>query len=174
MRGDVNVRLDGENGECTLNGLIVGTDDQHVDNHTRIVHAQPHCRSWEDYKAVLSGRSTGVFNGKIFVEQIAQKTDAKQTNQSLLLSDTASMNSKPELEIYADDVRCTHGATIGHLDQSALFYLQSRGIDKDTARDLLTYAFASEVVESVQVEPLRQRIESMLYSRLPGNLTETP
>ena len=168
-RNDVRIDLKGENIESTLNGLTIAGGSQHVDNHTHIVHAQPHCNSWELYKAVLGGRATGVFNGKIYVAQDAQKTDAKQTNQSLLLSDGATMDAKPELEIYADDVKCTHGATIGQLEESALFYLRSRGIGLEEARNLLTYAFASDVVAEVEVESLRTLIERLLFEKLPGS-----
>ncbi len=167
VRNDASAVLDGEGIECTLNGLTVAAGEQHVDNHTHIVHAKPHCDSHELYKAVLADRARGVFNGKIYVAQDAQQTDAKQTNKSLLLSDSARMDAKPELEIYADDVKCTHGATIGQLEDSAMFYLRSRGIDRDSARDLLTYAFASDVVERVQVKALFAAIEKLLFERLP-------
>ena len=167
VRNNIDVELDDEGIECTLIGLTVIGGKQHVDNQTRIVHAKPHCSSWEVYKNILSDRATGVFNGKIYVAQDAQKTDAKQTNQTLLLSDKALMNSKPELEIYADDVKCTHGATVGQLDKEALFYLKSRGIDRDTAQNLLTYAFASDVVDDIKVKPLRAVIQKMLFSKLP-------
>lgn len=169
IRNDVVAHLDGENIECTLNGLAVGNEDQHIDNHTRIIHAKPNCNSWEIYKSILSDRSHGVFNGKIFVAQDAQKTDAKQTNQSLLLSDSAVMDSKPELEIYADDVKCTHGATVGQLDEEGMFYLRSRGIPENRARDLLVFAFASDLVTGVGIPSLKTRIESALFDKLPGN-----
>ncbi len=167
VRNNIDVELAGEGIDCTLNGLTVIGGKQHVDNQTRIVHAKPRCHSWEIYKNILGDRSTGVFNGKIYVAQDAQKTDAKQTNKALLLSDHAVMNSKPELEIYADDVKCTHGATVGELDRESLFYLLSRGIDRDTAQSLLTYAFASEVVDNIKVKPLRAAIQKMLFSKLP-------
>ena len=167
VRNNIDVELDGEGIDCTLNGLTVIGGKQHVDNQTRIVHAKPRCHSWEIYKNILSDRATGVFNGKIYVAQDAQKTDAKQTNKTLLLSARAVMNSKPELEIYADDVKCTHGATVGELDRESLFYLLSRGIDRETARSLLTYAFASEVVDNIKVRPLRAAIQKMLFSKLP-------
>src|SRR5262249_14265974 len=128
VRNDVNAVLDGEGIESTVNGLYVVNGRQHVDNHTAIVHAKPHCNSHELYKGIMDGRATGAFNGKIFVRKDAQKTDAKQTNQNLLLSRDATINTKPQLEIFADDVRCTHGATIGQLDAEALFYMRSRGI----------------------------------------------
>ena len=134
-RNEVNAVLDGEGGECTLNGLYRGDGRQHIDNHTLIDHAKPHCASHELYKGILDGKAHGVFNGKIFVRQDAQKTDAKQTNKTLLLSDDATINTKPQLEIFADDVKCTHGATVGQLDDEAIFYLRSRGIGLDEARE---------------------------------------
>lgn len=167
VRNDIQAFLQGEHIESTLNGLVIGTGEQHIDNHTRIVHAKPHCNSWEVYKGILDNKAHGVFNGKIYVAQDAQKTDAKQTNQSLLLSDTASMNAKPELEIYADDVRCTHGATIGQLDSDALFYLRARGIRREQAIHLLVYAFASDVLTSIRQEALRAKIQKTLFSKLP-------
>src|SRR5262249_20349215 len=130
VRNEVRALLDAEGCECTLNGLYLATGRQHVDNHTVIDHAKPHCASHELYKGILDGHGQGVFNGKIFVRQDAQKTDAKQTNQTLLLSDDATINTKPQLEIFADDVKCTHGATVGQLDAEATFYLQTRGIGK--------------------------------------------
>lgn len=168
-RNDINVVLDDEGIEATLNGLVVASGQQHVDNHTAIDHAKPHCTSHELYKGIWDGRATGVFNGKIFVRQDAQKTDAKQTNQNLLLSPDAVINTKPQLEIFADDVRCTHGATVGQLDDDALFYLRARGIGKEEARALLTYAFASDILTRIKVEPLRTQLEELLFERLPGN-----
>ena len=138
-----------------------------LDNHTRIDHAKPHCASHELYKGVLDGKARGVFNGKILVRQDAQKTDAKQTNQNLLLSDDAIVDTKPQLEIFADDVKCTHGATVGQLDEEAVFYLRSRGIGAEAARSLLTYAFASDVVDRIKVEPVRRELEEILFARLP-------
>jgi Fe-S cluster assembly protein SufD len=180
VRNDVNAVLDGPGIESTLNGLYVASGRQHVDTHTAIDHAQPHCNSHELYKGILDGRATGVFNGKIFVRQDAQKTDAKQTNQNLLLSRDAEINTKPQLEIYADDVRCTHGATVGQLDDDAVFYLRSRGIGQAEARGLLTYAFASDILNRIRVAPLRELLETHLFARLPhagvappGPLTET-
>src|SRR5690606_17786799 len=140
--------------------------ERHVDNHTRIVHSEPHCRSWEVYKTILADRATGVFNGQIYVDPKAQKTDAKQTNQSLLLSRDATMNSKPELEIYADDVRCTHGATIGQLEEDALFYLRSRGLGLEDARNLLILAFARDIVADVRVRVLAERLKSEIFAQL--------
>jgi Fe-S cluster assembly protein SufD len=162
VRNEVRAVLDAEGCECTLNGLYRADGRQHMDNHTVIDHAKPHCASHELYKGILDGKAHGVFNGKIYVRQDAQKTDAKQTNQTLLLSDDATVNTKPQLEIYADDVKCTHGATVGQLDAEALFYLRSRGIDHAQARDLLTFAFANEVLERIKVEPLRDRLARSL------------
>ena len=158
--------LDGERAECTLNGLTLTTGSQHIDNHTTIDHAKPNCASHELYKAVLEGSSKGVFNGKIFVRRDAQKTDAKQTNKSLLLSDNATIDTKPQLEIFADDVRCTHGATVGQLDEEQVFYLRTRGMGLDDARDLLTNAFASDVLNRIRLEPLREHLQAILHVRL--------
>jgi Fe-S cluster assembly protein SufD len=165
-RVDVNVYLDGEHTETWLNGAYVGMGEQVVDHHTRIDHAQPNCNSFEVYKGILGGRATGVFNGKIFVYEDAQKTDAKQTNQAMLLSPTATINTKPQLEIFADDVKCTHGATVGQLREDALFYLRARGIPEAQAKGLLVYAFVAEVLEKVSLEPVREALEQELYARL--------
>jgi Fe-S cluster assembly protein SufD len=166
VRNNVGVVLAGEGCEATLNGLSVGTGAQLIDNHTTIDHASARCASHELYKAIQDGRSRGVFNGKIFVRKDAQKTDAKQTNKTLLLSDDAMMDTKPQLEIFADDVKCTHGATVGQLDDEQLFYLRTRGIPLDAARDILTFAFASDVINRVHVEPLREQLDAMLRARL--------
>ena len=140
-----------------------------MDNHIRVRHAAPHCTSHQLYKGVLDDRSRAVFNGRIIVDPGAQKTDAKQSNRNLLLSETALVHSNPQLEIFADDVRCTHGSTIGRLDEDAIFYLRSRGIDRMTAESLLTFAFASEVVDRVRLEPVRSRLREVLLGRLPGS-----
>ncbi len=166
VRNNITTVLDAEGCECTLNGLSLGTGTQHIDNHTVIDHAKPHCNSHELYKSILSGKSKGVFNGKIFVRKDAQKTDAKQTNKTLLLSDDATMNTKPQLEIFADDVKCTHGATVGYLDAEALFYLRSRAIGLDEAQDMLTRAFASDVTGRNSIESLREYLNAMLGDRL--------
>ncbi|HEX6202597.1 MAG TPA: Fe-S cluster assembly protein SufD [Thermoanaerobaculia bacterium] len=166
-RNDLGAVLAGEGGECTLNGLYLATDDQLVDNHMRVDHAAAHCSSHELYKGVLDGKSRAVFNGLIHVHPGAQKTDAKQTNRNLLLSDGALAASNPQLEIFADDVRCTHGSTVGQLDEDAVFYLRSRGIGEAAAKSLLTYAFASDVVSRIAVEPVRHEIEEILFARLP-------
>jgi Fe-S cluster assembly protein SufD len=167
VRNDVNTVLMGEGAEATLNGLYVVSGQQHVDNHTQIDHAKPHCTSRELYKGILDQKARGVFNGRIIVRPDAQKTDSKQTNKNLLLSEEALANTNPQLEIYADDVKCTHGATIGQLSADALFYLRARGLGLETARKLLTQAFASEVLRGIKIEPLRQEMETLLHSRLP-------
>ena len=148
-------------------GVVGG--DQHIDNHTTIDHAKPHAASHELYKGILEGHSTAVFNGKILVRKDAQKTDAKQTNKNLVLSEESVINTKPELQIHADDVRCTHGATIGQLDAEGMFYLQSRGIGKVEARNLLIVAFARDIVDRIKVEPLRDRLEKLLLEKLHGS-----
>jgi Fe-S cluster assembly protein SufD len=166
VRNELTSAMNDERCECTLNGLSLGTGEQLIDNHTTIDHAKPNCNSWEVYKAVLAGRARGVFNGKIFVRKDAQKTDAKQTNKTLLLSDEATIDTKPQLEIFADDVKCTHGATVGQLDEQQVFYLRSRGIGADDARDILTFAFADEVVGHVSIEAVRDRLEQIIHLRL--------
>jgi Fe-S cluster assembly protein SufD len=171
-RNDVLVILDGEGGECTLNGLYLADRERLVDNHTTIDHAKAHCDSHEVYKGILGGTSRAVFNGKIIVRQDAQKTDAKQTNRALLLTDGATINTKPQLEIFADDVKCTHGAAIGQLDDEAIFYLRARGLTYAEARDMLIHAFAGHVLEGVQVEPLREALEAELFEQLAKDLAE--
>lgn len=167
VRNDVGVTLDGENCHCDLNGLYVLNGSRHADNHLCVDHAQPHCESRQRFKGVLDDRSHGVFTGRIIVREDAQKTDAKQTNQSLLLSPGASVDTRPQLEILADDVKCTHGATVGQLDDKALFYLRSRGLDETAARNLMIYAFASERLSEIPIEPLRRRLQGMLVDLLP-------
>ena len=164
VRNDVNARLDAEGVECTLNGLYVASGHQLMDNHTVIDHAKPHCNSHEVYKGVLDGKSKGVFNGKIIVRPDAQKTDAKQTNKNLLLSADAVIDTKPQLEIYADDVKCTHGATIGQLDNDAIFYLRSRGIGPEDARNMLTYAFANDILSRIKIDAVRTHLDAALLS----------
>ena len=163
-RNDVNATLS-EGSDATLNGLYIVNGTQHVDNHTVIDHAMPHGTSHELYKGILDGQAHAVFNGRIIVRKDAQKTDSKQTNKNLVLSDDAVVDTKPELQIFADDVRCTHGATIGQLDAEALFYLQSRGIGKPQARSLLTYAFAQDVVDRIKVQSLRDSLERILFEK---------
>ncbi len=165
-RTDHNVWVNGEHCETWLNGTYVGEGEQVADNHTRIDHAKPNCNSFEVYKGILSDKSIGVFNGKIFVYEDAQKTDAKQTNQAILLSPTATINTKPQLEIFADDVKCTHGATVGQLREDAIFYLRARGIPKAQARAILVYAFAAEVLEKIGVEAVRIALEERLFAKL--------
>jgi Fe-S cluster assembly protein SufD len=169
-RNEVNAVLDAEGCECTLNGLYMAGGRQLMDNHTRIDHAKPHGTSHELYKGILDDTARGVFNGKIYVHQDAQKTDAKQTNRTLLLSDDAVINTKPQLEIFADDVKCTHGASIGQLAEEAIFYLRSRGIDKEDARSLLTFAFANDIIGRIKIEPIRAQLEKILLAgrRLPA------
>jgi Fe-S cluster assembly protein SufD len=167
-RNDLNVRLDAEGADCTLNGLFLGNGTQLLDNHTLIDHAMPHGTSRELYKGILDGKSRGIFHGKIIVRPDAQKTDAMQTNKNLLLSKESLVNSEPALEIFADDVKCRHGSTIGQLDAAAMFYLRSRGIGEDEARNLLVYAFASDVASRIRVAPLRALVEQHLGLRLPG------
>ncbi len=165
-RNDITATLAGEGAECTLNGLYVADGDTLVDTHTTIDHAQPHCPSHEVYKGILTGRAKAVFNGKIIVRPDAQKTDAKQTNKALLLSGDATINTKPQLEIFADDVKCTHGAAIGQLDEDALFYLRARGISQQDARNILIHAFASDVLNGIKYDAVRARLEEVLVEKL--------
>ena len=167
-RNEVRALFASEGCECTLNGLYMATGKQHLDNRTLIDHKSPRCTSRELYKGVLDGHSRGVFSGKVLVRQDAQKTDASQTNKNLLLSDDAIVDTKPQLEIFADDVKCAHGAAVGQLDENALFYLRSRGIGQEAARSLLTYAFASEMVNLVPLGPLRARVRDLVTSKLPA------
>jgi Fe-S cluster assembly protein SufD len=170
VRNEINATLAAEGCECTLNGLYVAGGTQHMDNRTSIDHAMPRCTSHELYKGILDGKAKGVFNGKIYVRQDAQKTDAKQTNKTLLLSDDATINTKPQLEIFADDVKCTHGATVGQLAEDAIFYLRARGLGLEEARALLTFAFANDILQRITVEPLRRQLEESFLAaqRLPA------
>jgi Fe-S cluster assembly protein SufD len=168
-RNDILARFQGEGGECALRGLFVSDGSQHHDTHSVIDHAVPHCTSRELYKGILSGRARGVFHGRIVVRPDAQKTDAHQVNKNLLLSREALVDSTPQLEIFADDVKCKHGSTTGQLDAAALFYLRSRGIGEEAARRLLTYAFASDVVGALRVQPIRVALEAFLHRRLPNS-----
>jgi Fe-S cluster assembly protein SufD len=165
-RNDVKASLNGEGVECTLNGLYAADGQRLVDNHTTIDHAQPHCGSREIYTGILADHARGVFNGKIIVRPDAQKTDAKQTNRALLLSEHAQINTKPQLEIFANDVKCTHGAAVGQLDDEALFYLRSRGLSDAAARHLLIRAFAADVLSRLPLEPIRTSIEARLQRQL--------
>jgi len=168
VRNDINALLSAGGAECVMDGLFMAGGRQHVDNHTFIDHAAPDCASRENYKGALDGRSRGVFNGRIMVRQDAQKTDAHQSNHNLLLSDDAEVDTKPQLEIFADDVRCSHGATVGQLNNDALFYLRSRGLEEQRARGLLTYAFMREVIDRIEVAPLRAAMGRNLLAWLPG------
>jgi Fe-S cluster assembly protein SufD len=168
VRCDVHALLAGEGADCVLDGLYLVGGRQHFDTHMRVEHLAPRCNSHELYKGVLDGAAHGVFDGRIYVHRSAQKTDAKQTNRNLLLSDRAVANSNPQLEIFADDVKCTHGSTVGQLEPEALFYLRSRGLDREAARSLLTYAFASELLSRIAVQPLREVAEAVLADRLTG------
>ena len=165
-RNDIVATLAGEGAECTLNGLYVVTGHRLADTHTTIDHAQPHCPSHEVYKGILGGHARAVFNGKIIVRPLAQKTDAKQTNKALLLTDDAQVNTKPQLEIFADDVKCTHGAAIGQLDDDALFYLRARGISETAARAMLIHAFAAEVLDGVAMPVIREHALALLDEKL--------
>jgi Fe-S cluster assembly protein SufD len=165
-RTDIGVTLEGENGKASLDGLYLGDGSQQADTHLTMRHASPHCESHQLYKGILGGRAKAVFNGRIIVDQDAQKTDANQSNRNLLLSDNAVVNSNPQLEIFADDVRCTHGSTVGQLDEEAVFYLRSRGIGCDEAIQLLTLAFAGEILDRIPVTELRERLEKVVAERL--------
>jgi Fe-S cluster assembly protein SufD len=167
VRNDIVAVLDGEGVECTLNGLYLGDGRRVVDNHTTIDHAKPHCGSREIYKGILAGHARAVFNGKIIVRPDAQKTDAKQTNKALLLSEDATINTKPQLEIFANDVKCTHGAAVGQMDDEAIFYLRARGLGLNEARNLLVHAFAGDVLNRMPLEALRTRVEGVLLQLLP-------
>ncbi len=167
VRNEASVVLGGEGGECTLNGLYLASGRQLVDNQTTIEHAQPHCDSHELYKGVLDGQSRAVFNGKIVVRLDAQKTDAKQSNKALLLSEDAQITTKPQLEIFADDVKCTHGATVGQLDAESLFYLRSRALSEQQARQMLIHAFAADLLGYIKVDAIRQQLDGLLLERLP-------
>jgi Fe-S cluster assembly protein SufD len=167
VRNDITAVLDGEGGDCTLNGLYLVSGRRHVDNHLRVEHAKPHCDSREFFKGILQDQAKAVFTGRIVVHKDAQKTDAKQTNMNLLLSEDAQVDTKPQLEIFADDVKCTHGATIGQIDEDAVFYLRCRGIDEAAARGVLVYAFAEESLQRIGPEPLRGQLREVLFDRLP-------
>jgi Fe-S cluster assembly protein SufD len=164
-RTNVYTVLDGEGCGVTLNGLYLADDHQHVDHQTRVEHAQPNCFSRELYKGVLDGEARAVFNGKVYVHPIAQKTDGKQSNHTLLLSPDARIDTKPQLEIFADDVKCTHGATVGRLDETGLFYMKSRGVSAEQARKLMTYAFAADVLETIEDEAIRTALEELTLER---------
>jgi Fe-S cluster assembly protein SufD len=166
VRNNFNLLMNDQGIVSELNGLYVGTGDQLIDNHTTIDHAKPNCHSEELYKGVLDDRAHGVFHGKIFVRPDAQKTNAIQSNNCILLSENATIDTKPQLEIFADDVRCTHGATVGQLNEDAFFYMRSRGIDRARARQLMIYAFANEVIDRVTPEPVREKLMAVLADKL--------
>ena len=164
-RNEISILLDGEGAGCSLHGLYLTKGDELVDNRQEITHAKPNCTSWIGYKGVLDGESKAVYTGKIYVDRIAQKTDSNQLNQNVLLSDKAQIDTKPQLEIYADDVKCTHGATIGQFSDELVYYFQTRGIGPDTARAMLTYGFADEVVDEVNFEGLKSRLDTIVFDR---------
>ena len=169
-RNNLNFYHQGERIDSTLKGITIIGDKQHVDHYTLVQHATPNCESHQNYKTILDGQATGVFNGKIFVEQEAQKTNAFQQNNNILLSEKATINAKPQLEIFADDVKCSHGCTIGQLDENAMFYMQQRGIPKKEAKALLMYAFTSEVTGSIQIPELRGKIARIIAEKLGVNM----
>ncbi len=166
IRNNLNFYHFGERLTSTLNGITIIGEKQHVDHYTLVHHATPNCESFQDYKGIYSDRSTGVFNGKVFVEKDAQKTNAFQKSNNILLSDKATINAKPQLEIFADDVKCSHGCTIGQLDETAMFYMQQRGIPKKEAKALLMYAFSNAVIENIKIPELKQRITKIIATKL--------
>ncbi len=169
VRNNLHARLAESNCETHLYGLYLGEGHQMIDNHTTIDHAMPHCQSNELYKGVVGDHATAVFNGKVYVRPDAQKTNAFQENKNIVLSDTANVYTKPQLEIYADDVKCSHGATTGQLDEDSLFYLQSRGIGKEAAHALLINAFANDIIENITLDTLKQNLLEIIAGRLQKN-----
>ncbi|PHQ31026.1 Fe-S cluster assembly protein SufD [Leeuwenhoekiella nanhaiensis] len=169
-RNNLNFYQNGEHNNSILKGVTIIEDKQHVDHNTLVHHKQPNCESHQDYKGIFDDRATGVFNGKVVVDSVAQKINAYQSNNNILVSDKASINSKPQLEIFADDVRCSHGCTIGQLDEDALFYMKTRGIGEKEGRALLMYAFANNVLESVKIPQLKSRITKLIANKLGVNL----
>ena len=172
VRNETNGALAGEGASLTLDGLFVLADHQHVDNHTVIDHVKPHCDSLELYKGILDEKSRGIFDGTIIVRPDAQKTNSRQVNRNLLLSESAIIDSKPTLEIHNDDVKCSHGSTIGQIDEEALFYLRARGVSHADARNMLIYAFASEIVDRMKVEPVKDAIRAAMFQRIPKGLPD--
>jgi Fe-S cluster assembly protein SufD len=170
VRHNINLQLRGQGSETWIDGLYLVDGDQHADTHSLINHFEPYCTSHQSYKGILDGRGRGVFNGRIFVHQGAQKTDAYQSNKNLILSDTARVDTKPQLEIFADDVKCSHGATVGQLNEDELFYLRSRGLEPELARNLLTYGFAEEIVEKIKFESIKKQLDAAILNRLHANL----
>lgn len=169
-RNNLNFYHKGEHINSILNGITILNEKQHVDHYTLVHHAEPNCESHQNYKGIFAEQSTGVFNGKIYVEKEAQKTDAFQQNNNILIGDKATVNAKPQLEIFADDVKCSHGCTVGQLNEEALFYMQQRGIPKKEARGLLMYAFANEAIENIKIPVLKQRITKLIAEKLGVNL----
>ena len=169
-RHNINVAFNQEGAECWVDGLYIVTTGQHTDTHSLIDHREPHCTSHQLYKGILDGKSRAVFNGKVFVRHGAQGTDAMQTNRNLLLSNEARVDTKPQLEIFADDVKCAHGATVGQLEEEALFYLASRGMHTDLARNLLTYGFAEEVIDKIKIESIKAQLDEAVLNRLRARL----
>ena len=169
-RNNLNFYQNGERIDSTMKGITIIGDRQHVDHNTLVHHIEPNCESHQDYKGIYDANSTGVFNGKVVVEKLAQKTNAFQANNNILISDKATINTKPQLEIFADDVRCTHGCTIGQLDESAMFYLRSRGIPVKEARGLLMFAFSNNVLDSVKIPEIKQRITKLIAQKLGVNI----
>jgi Fe-S cluster assembly protein SufD len=169
-RHGVEVRLAAEGAECWVDGLYLVGEGQHADTHSLIDHQSARCTSHQNYKGILDGRSRAVFNGRVFVHRDAQQTDAFQSNKNLLLSPEARVDTKPQLEIFADDVKCAHGATVGQLEEEELFYLSSRGLHTDLARNLLTYGFAEEIVEKVKVESIKRQLDAAILNRLRAEL----
>jgi Fe-S cluster assembly protein SufD len=169
-RHDVHVTMDNEGAECWVDGLYLVTATQHTDTHSVIDHRKPHCTSHQLYKGILDGKSRAVFNGKVFVRHDAQKTDALQTNKNLLLSNEARVDTKPQLEILADDVKCAHGAAVGQIEEDELFYLETRGIHPDLARNLLTYGFAEEVIGKIKIDSIRNQLDEAVLNRLNARL----
>jgi Fe-S cluster assembly protein SufD len=168
-RNNIYTHLGGEHIECVLNGLYLTKEDQLADHHMIVEHASPHCNSHEYFNGILDDRSRGVFHGRILVRPLAQKTDAKQTNKNLLLSDNATANAKPQLEIYADDVKCTHGATVGQLNKDSIFYLRARGIGLETARRMLIHSFAGEIIDRIRCDAVREELDQVIWDRLEEN-----
>jgi Fe-S cluster assembly protein SufD len=173
VRNNVHPVLAGEGSECLINGLFMANGRQHMDNYMLVEHASPHCDSRQFYNGILNGQSHGVFHGRIIVHKDAQKTDAKQTNRNLLLSDDAQIDTRPQLEIYADDVKCTHGATIGQVDENALFYLRSRGLSEAAARHVLLLAFANQCLDRMNSTQVRDHLEKLVVAGMPESATYT-
>ena len=169
-RHDIDVRMDHAGASCAVDGLYMVDGSQHTDTHSIIDHRRPHCTSHQLYKGILDGKSRAVFNGKVFVRHGAQQTDARQTNKNLLLSKEAQVDTKPQLEIFADDVKCAHGAAVGQLDEDEMFYLESRGIKPALARNLLTYGFAEEVIEKIKIDSIRRELDEAVLNRLHSDL----